>query len=294
MLTQLQLIAYTESNSTAPMTQIPLTAELQQAMQREWTKQFEAFCHGVREVDFDAGYKPESDERFVIEEFALPEGMETNREGLNTLETFQATPVELNRLSAIFAYARNRQQEVVLIQRFTKTHVIEPGRFLFIEQGTFRSAPSPCVTLSSKPDAVFFPADEKLIFANFRNANSILPLVDFYEEASEEEIRQILSHNRLAPENADDLAVNASQWFRTRFSMLRDSGVLDAYTPQQIRTDAAGYVDIQLEGEGEDTRIAFPSDKTAAKRLLQFLNEELYKGPITETLYETNSKRTAD
>ena len=31
-----------------------------------------------------------------------------------------------------------------------------------------------------------------------------------------------------------------------------------------------------------------------AKKLLQFLNEELFRGAITETLYETNSKREAD
>ena len=41
-------------------------------------------------------------------------------------------------------------------------------------------------------------------------------------------------------------------------------------------------------------KIVFPSDKSAVKKILQFLNEELFRGAITETLYETNSKRQAD
>jgi hypothetical protein len=294
MLSHLQLIALTGSGQAQSMKQIALTADLQDIMQQEWGSQFEAFCQDVREIEFDAGYKPDSDERFVIQDFTLPAWFELDREGLNTLDAFEATTNELGSLSALIAYGRNGNQEVILIQRFTKSHVIQPGRFLFIEWGTFRSAPNPCINLGSRPDAVFFPAEQKLVFANFRNANAILPLTDFYEEASESEIRQILTHNRLAPENIDGLAVGASQWFRTRFAMLRDSRVLDEYSPQQIRDDAVGYVDVAIEGDGENARIVFPSDKSEAKRLLQFLNEELYKGPITETLYETNSKREAD
>lgn len=73
--------------------------------------------------------------------------------------------------------------------------------------------------------------------------------------------------------------------------MLRDSGVLDAYSAAQIQRRSMGYdVDIHIAGD----RLVFPAEKPAAKKLLQFLNEELFRGAITETLYETNSKREAD
>ena len=39
-------------------------------------------------------------------------------------------------------------------------------------------------------------------------------------------------------------------------------------------------------------KIVFPTDKSESKKLLQFFNEE--RGAITDTLYETNSKRKAD
>lgn len=294
MLTNLQLVAYSPQGEHASLSQIRLTGDLQLSMQEEWGRQLSEFCDGVREIAFDPGYKPESDERFVIPGFSLPDSIETNREGLNTLAPFQPDPTSLPQLSALLAYATERGREVILIQRFTRSHVIKPGRYIFMRKGTFESADSPALTLGAKLDAVYYPAAQKLVFHNFRNANSILPLARFYEQASETEIRQVLAHARLAAEDVDRFAVDAPQWFRTRFAMLRDSHVLDEYTPSQIRADATGYLDIEIRGEGDDAKIVFPRDRGAAKRLLQFLNEELYKGPITEKLYETNSKRAAD
>lgn len=125
----------------------------------------------------------------------------------------------------------------------------------------------------------------------FCAVNTFLPLADFYEEASEQQIREVLAHEKLAPENVDALAVESNQWFRKRFAMLRDSGVLTDFTPNQIKTKAKGYdVEIRIQ----NGKIVFPEAKPAAKKLLQFLNEELFRGAITETLYETNSKREAD
>ena len=73
--------------------------------------------------------------------------------------------------------------------------------------------------------------------------------------------------------------------------MLRDSGLLDRYSARDIRAQARGYdIDILVR----NGRIVFPAAKAEAKRLLQFLNEELFRGAITATLYETNSKREAD
>ena len=72
--------------------------------------------------------------------------------------------------------------------------------------------------------------------------------------------------------------------------MLKDSDVLNTYTVSDIQQCSRGHTVSVRVSNG---RIVFPADKAEAKRLLQFLNEELYLGPITETLYQTNSKREA-
>ena len=72
--------------------------------------------------------------------------------------------------------------------------------------------------------------------------------------------------------------------------MLRDSEILEEFSATEIEERARGY-DVGLVVR--DDRVVFPEDKKEAKKLLQFLNEELFRGAITETLYETNSKRAA-
>ena len=190
------------------------------------------------------------------------------------------------------AFARNEQDdEMILFQNFSRSHVIRPGFFLFLRRDTYETTQRPGLTLENKLSAVFRPNDGKLLFQNFRTVNTFLPLSDFYEEASEQQIRQVLAHARLDPLDADALATSTNQWFRKRFAMLRDSGILDQYTAQEIMDRSAGH-NIEIDVVGD--RIVFPADRRQAKRLLQFLNEEIFKGPITSTLYETNSKRAAD
>lgn len=58
--------------------------------------------------------------------------------------------------------------------------------------------------------------------------------------------------------------------------------------------DASQYKGYPVDIQVAEDKIVFPADKAAAKRLLLFLNEELFRGAITDQVYETNSKRVAD
>jgi hypothetical protein len=59
---------------------------------------------------------------------------------------------------------------------------------------------------------------------------------------------------------------------------------------------ANGYdLDIQIDLTTRQGRNVFHAEKAPAKKLLQFLQEELFRRAITEErLFETNSKRIAD
>ena len=161
---------------------------------------------------------------------------------------------------------------------------------MFLDGNTYKSAERPGLTLDVHLSAVYRPAERKLLFRNFRTVNTFLPLADFYTEASEQEIREVLDHPLLASEDPDQLVASANEWFRKRIAMLKDSGLLNQFFATEIQSRSTGY-DVSVDVV--DNKIVFPSNKAAAKRLLQFLNEELYRGAITETLYETNSKREA-
>lgn len=293
MLRNFHLAVLVKQHGQVQLFHIPLHQALQESLAKVWGKQLHDFVNGIDEIDFNAGYKPEDHERFRLSGFELPaplnEADSANAQDHEPINQHEATMASIK---AIVAFCRDgRGTEFVLFQNFTRSHVIRPGGFLFLQNDTYVTVQRPGLSLDNKLSAIYTPKDKKLLFHNFRIVNTFLPLADFYEEASEEDIRQLLNHKLLAPEDTEALAVGASQWFRKRFAMLRDSGILNKYSASQIKARSKGYdVDLRI-AKG---RIVFPAEKQAAKKLLQFLNEEIYRGAITETLYETNSKREAD
>ena len=292
MLENFQLVAIVKQGDQTRLVRIPMHQALQDELATSWKVQHEAFVDDVDEIEFNAGYQPEAHERFILPDFVLPDWLATeDSQSVADLDAITDDDALLDTTKGVAAFARKDGTEIILFQNFSRSHVIRPGRFLFLQNNTYESTQRPGLTLDNKLSAVYRPDDQTLLFHNFRTVNTFLPLADFYQEASEQKIRDVLGHELLEPEDEDALAVNANQWFRKRFAMLGDSGVLDNYTAEQIREHSAGYeVDVAVK----DGKITFPEDKREAKRLLQFLNEEIFRGAITETLYETNSKREAD
>ena len=292
MLENFQLAAIVRQGRTIRLLRIPLHQRLQNSLAQSWQDQYDSFVEDVQEIGFNAGYTPEQHELFCLQNYELPDWLtEEDSQSVPDLDSITNDDAMLNATKGVVAFARNdRGEELMLFQNFSRSHVIRPGLFLFLLDDTYETTQRPGLTLESKLSAIFLPTENKLLFHNFRTVNTFLPLADFYEEASEHQIREILGHDRLDPEDADALATGANQWFRKRFAMLRDSEILDQYTGQQIADRSQDHdVDIRVVGE----RIVFPADRGQAKRLLQFLNEEIFRGPITSMLYETNSKREA-
>jgi hypothetical protein len=293
MLENFQLAAIVKQGGQTRVLRIPLHQALQETLAEDWQRQLEAFTNDIQEIEFNPGYQPEQHECFVLEDFETPEWLaEETSHTARDLEPINQNEALLSSIKGIVGFARSADgADVVLFQNFNRSHVIRPGSFLFLQNDTYETTNRPGLTLESKLSAVYQRADKKLLFRNFRTVNTFLPLAEFYDEASEQQIRDVLSHKRLDPEDADATATGANQWFRKRFAMLRDSGVLDEYSTKQIQARSKGYdVVVRIS----KSKIVFPADRLAAKKLLQFLNEELFRGAITETLYETNSKREAD
>ena len=293
MLENFQLAAIIRRGGATRLLRIPLHQGLQDTLAATWQDQYDAFVTNADEIDFNAGYQPEDHERFCLQGYELPGWLAgQNSQTVPDLDPITNEDSLLDATRGIAAFARNGDgQEVVLFQNFSRSHVIRPGGFLFLQNNTYTTTQRPGLTLGSKLSAIYSPAGGRLLFHNFRMVNTFLPLADFYEEASEQQIKEVLGHELLAPQDADVLAKEANQWFRKRFAMLRDSGVLDAYSATEIKSRSRGY-DVAIHVS--NGKIVFPAEKATAKKLLQFLNEELFRGAITEKLFETNSKREAD
>ena len=292
MLENFHLAAIVKTRTKTHLLQIPLHQAVQGNLAESWEAQNVSFVDGIEEIAFNAGYSPEKHELFHLPDYEPPEWLaKENSQSTDNLDTIVSDDEVIDSIAGTVAMARNEQgEEVVLFQNFTRSRVIRPGGFLFLDGNTYKSAERRGLTLDVDLSAVYRPTERKLLFRNFRTVNTFLPLADFYKEASEQEIRDVLDHPLLAAEDPDESVASANEWFRKRIAMLKDSDLLNTFSASVIQSRSTGY-DVFVRVV--DDKIVFPSDKSAAKRLLQFLNEELYRGAITETLYETNSKREA-
>lgn len=293
MFENLQLAALVKQGTRSRLLRIPLHQSLQHELGSLWQEQHDGFVVAIHEINYVAGYTPESHERFVLGGYEPPDWLvDENSRSVASLDSVTDFPQALHSTKSIVAFAQDEHgEETVLFQRFSPSKVIKPGSFLLLQHGTYIGTANPGLTLDGKLSAVYQPAKRKLLFHNFRNVNAFLPLFDIYREATENEIKEVLSHSLFAPQDPDALAKDPNQWFRTRFAMLKDSSILEQYSANEIRDSSNGYdVEVQVEND----QIIFPADRSAARKLLQFLNEERFRGPITDTLYETNSKRKAE
>lgn len=293
MLVDFQLGAVVKTGNELGLRRIPMHQQLQATLAASWDNQYTAFVQDRQAVAFSAGYTPEEHEHFRIAAFQLPGWLQAGAEGgMQHMVAVNTVTELLPSIKAVVAFARSEAGErLMLAQNFSQSHVIQPSRFLFLQGDTYVSPPSQGFTLAQRLTAVYRIAEQTLLFENFRNTNSFLPILDFVAEANDQEIHEVLSHALLIAEDAAKTTATANQWLRKRFAMLRASGILDHYTTEELVQRSAGY---EVALQVQNGRIVFPSDKAAAKRVLQFLNEEIFKGAITQKLYETNSKREAD
>ena len=293
MLENFHLAAIVKQDGRTQLLRVPLDGALQDSLAQSWQTQFGAFAEGMQQIAFNAGYHPDENECFSLPDYSLPDWLEREDSRVAVqLEPITSRDGVIDSIRGTVAFAQDcRGDELILFQNFTPSQVIRPGRSLIWRHDTYVGNERPGLTLDVKLSAVYLYDQRKLLFRSFRTVNTFLPLEEFYRDASEDEIREVLGHDLLAPEDVDLLATQPSQWFRKRFAMLRDSDVLDRYSAEEIRERSQGYsVDLKLS----NGKIVFPADRAGAKKVLQFLNEERFRGPITETLYETNSKRQAD
>ena len=292
MLDNFHLAVIVVNNDSVVLQQVPLQQDLQGSLAEDWEDQYNKFIQGKDEIAFDAGYQPEQDENFRLTEYESPAWLaEEDSRTVPGLEIIGHDDTSIDAIKGVAAFARDESTELVLFQNFSRSRVIRPGSSLLLSGDTYGTVSTPGLMLGSKLSAVYWPVERKLIFHNFRTVNTFLPLADVYREASSDEILKVLAHERLAPEDPGAIASDPSQWFRKRFAMLRDSKVLDRYSVDEIKSYGEEH---GVSVSTRNGKVVFPANKGSAKKLLQILNEERFRGGITGTLYETNSKKKAD
>jgi hypothetical protein len=241
-------------------------------------------------INFDPGYQLQEGECFIIEGFAIPDD----------LKSACAQPVSAERLNkdhlgdlpikSIVGYDFNEGKERIFFQNFDSRRVLVPGKglniFAIADASTFKELDTPVVLLDAHLSAIWDKGTLK--FKNFNNAKKIFDLTSYFTEATDEQIEDFVAHSFIACESKDKLMKICTAWSRKKIALILRGKVLDKMTAESARA-AAKAVNYEVPMDGD--KIKLPTDKKELKELLQFLDEDVYIGPISHRKLLSSGKR---
>jgi hypothetical protein len=132
--------------------------------------------------------------------------------------------------------------------------------------------------------------NKDLFFKSFYKAKQVLDLTDYYLLATDSEINEFINNDKFYMENKKDFNNLTDIWIRKKISSINKTGVLNNLTIDYIIDASQKYTDF-VNIEKRNNKLYLPNDKNELKKILKFLDEDLYQGELSYSKFETNSKR---
>ena len=229
---------------------------------------------------------------FMIENYELP----TWLEGINSMsETAipRANKANLRRtsISAILVLANDRDYgEVMLFQNFSRASVISPGAWIpFTESDeTYRLEKPDVLAFASKLTVVYYSAQKKLLFDNYRNASRFLPLEEFSDMVFDFHVNEVFDHSNVNDSNKPAIVNMSNSIIKGKFIKLNRLKRLDAFPVDYLKEKAEkGGIEIPVH----NGQIYFPPVPTSLRRILYFLTQDILEDPLNERFYEVAGKK---
>lgn len=267
----------------------------QDAINKTFSDATEALKKDKTDVPFDGKYTPQGEdmEILVIQNFQLPTIIQEALRNPQGLEIYSPVDNELPTIKALFVgeYSCENGQDhyTIAFQKFRNDQYITATRHhLFFTGDTFVKDTRVGITIATTVDCVI--KDGNLYFPSFYYAKQIFDLTDYYRVASSQDVQAFLDNDLISMESGTTFVDSADNWERRKIASINDSGVLHSHTAKQIKSLAQKSGVIISIADGH---IVLPTDKKERHVVLGFLDEEVYKGAFSDTVFQTNSKRKA-
>lgn len=231
----------------------------------------------TEEILFDGNYRIDEDEVLYVE-LELSDNLKeanTNSIGLDNLN------LSSDKVKSLFWIENNKYY----FQNFDKRKLLANKYVLFFRNNTYNQFSEHALIVEDMVNAIY--ENGKFYFKSYTNANKIISLKDFFQEASETMIDEFADNTLL---NVDkDWLKQSTSLIKRQITLIQKSGILQLITIKNIASSAKKFKfnDIEIE----NGKIKLPNDKKKCKNILCFLNEQYYIGLITGKKFRTNSKR---
>ena len=236
------------------------------------------------EVEFDGSYICRDDDNEISYiEMSLPEAFSDipdNQMGLTTLD------IEHDDIKSLFWY----EEGEFMFQMFSSGNLLESKYVLkFLqEEHNFNRMTDKAFIINNKVQAIY--KNGKLYFRSFASASKIIGLSEYMVAATIEGVRDFGNSNKISVD-VDWLVDRANNKTRRLIKAVAETKTLDTFMAMDgsKRDEIAKSVNVEISIK--DGKLVLPPNVGQVNKILEFLNEDVYKGLITSNIFRTNSKK---
>lgn len=263
---------------------LTLDADALQAVVNLWVPSFTKFVHeDITEVPFSGLYKPEKDEVLTVK-MGLPDEY-SNIPGNTAI--YNEVVIPDDDIKTIGLYHDGNYY----FQNFLNRFILKPNNLPLIWSGnTYKKFDNQkAFTIEENVTAIYH--DGKLYFRSYTSAKQIFDLSPYLTEATNRDIESVFGAPLFNGTDCEWMKANSDSVMRKQIKSIEDSGILKKLdvTSKMFKSWAkkAGIPkDVYSRGS-----LTFPPNKKGCKLLLSFLNEDIFEGHFTKSIFMSNSKR---
>ena len=289
------LVAIIKEENGVELQEISPRRDVYSNLKNVWNQQYDAFLKKDKQ-EFTASHNLARDECFIIPNHNISEKFaEIDIEHFINVEMddlFDNVNL-IDKMTGIVACVLDENNNpIMLFQRFMQHQIIKPGGWTSITRNVLVGENDDLLIFRNKLTAVYYIKNKTLLVDSIHNAKAFLPsLSDYYIEASDDMIRDTLSHELIECEDREVVVCNANQTIRRQFAIIEEEGYLDLFSAMDIQAVAAeGNTEIQVQND----KIVFPTDYGSIKDVLTVLCDGLVRSLLTKELFEAPVKKKVE
>ncbi len=249
-----------------------------------WERSYSKFVdNNLTEVEFDGTFKPDKDEVLYVT-MALPTVF---ADIPNNTNNYNEVVIPGDSIKSIGLYHLGNYY----FQNFMNNYILKTTNVPLVWSGnTYKKFNEQnAFTIEENVAAVYH--DGKLYFRSYASARQIFDLTSFFREATDVDIDNVFSKPVLLGSDCEWMKQNSDSIMRKQIKSIEDSGILDALdVTKRAFKIWANKTGIPKEYYNNGT-LEFPKNKKGCKMLLSFLNDDIYEGHFTKSIFWSNSKR---
>lgn len=270
--------------SDGSIRKVLLTHEVVQDIVALWERSYSQFISDdITEVMFDGSYKPDKEEVLFVP-MDLPASFADIPGNTNN---YNEIAIPGDTIKTICLYHEGNYY----FQNFLNNYIVKASNIaLFWSDNTFKKFnEQKAFTIEETVNAIYH--EGKLYFRSYASARQIFDLSEFYKEATNADIDNVFSNDVFMGTDCEWLKANSDSVMRKQIKSIEDSGILNnldvTKRPFKLWAKKAG-IPLSVYNTGN---LVFPKNKKECKVILSFLNEDIFEGHFTKSIYWSNSKR---